>query len=314
METRTHCKTSRSMKIANQGFTLIEVIVAMVIMTFLSIFTVQSIQRALATKAKVQKDIDKNSTVRDALRIMERDVNMAFNYRDVYAELYNKAQDARQKGVGTATTSSQTPGVPTPPANPAAAVDPDKYKKKTPKVYTHFIGEAQAMDFTSLSNVRMMEESQISQQAEIGYHLKPCRRRSNQEQSSNCLWRRISNYIHEDITKEGQGQETVLLENVTEFKLRYLGPGKDEEWVDAWATNERGDDVTRNKFPFAVEITIEVKDSKDKPLRLTTVAAIRNPNNPPDSNDPNNPNKDPQNAAGNSSTTTTTTTTSPKTP
>ena len=281
------------MKNQARGFTLIEVIVAMLIMTFLSIFTVQSIQRALATKSKVQKDIDRNATLRDALRIMERDINMAFNYRDVYVELYNRAQEARMAGVGTQTPSGGGPVVPPPPP------DPNKFKKKEVKTYTQFIGEPQALDFTTLSNVRMMEESPISQQAEVGYSLKPCRRRSNQEQSSQCLWRRISNYIHEDITKEGQ--ETVLLENVTEFKLRYLGPGKDDEWVDTWISNDRGDDATKKKFPYAVEITIEIKDTskgvKDKTLRLTTVASIRNPNNPPDPNDPNNPEKGTTGAA-----------------
>ena len=271
---------------SSRGFTLIEVIIAMVILSFLSLFTVQSIQRALQTKTKVQKDIDKQSTVRDALRIMERDINMAFNYRDINIQLYNDTQKVRQnKATGIGTTSGKPP-----PAN--TNVDPNRYKLKTEKIYTQFIGEPASLDFTALSNVRMMEDSPMSQQAEIGYKLKPCRRRSTQQQSSNCLWRRVDNYFHDDITKDGQ--ETVLLENVKEFKLKYLGPGRNDEWVDTWITNERGDDQTKNHFPYAVEITIEVKDdspnSKDKSLRLTTVASIRNPNNPPETNDPNNPN------------------------
>jgi hypothetical protein len=138
----------------------------------------------------------------------------------------------------------------------------------------------------------MLEDSAISSQAEIGYKLKPCRRRSTQEASSKCLWRRVANYIHDDITK--YGQETVLLENVTDFKMRYLGPGK-EDWVEQWLTSDRGDDVTKNKFPYAVQITIAVQDkspnAKDKELRMTMVAALRNPNNPPENkNDSNNPN------------------------
>lgn len=282
-----------------KGFTLIEVIIALFILSFLSLFTVQAIQKALQSKAKIQKDIDKNSTLRDALRVMERDVNLAFNYRDAYTMLYNQAQDSRRQlalqgsgpGQGSGTTPSGTtsaggPGgfTPQPATNPALPrqIDETKYKKKLEdKVKTQFIGESESMNFTSLSNVRMMENQPISSQAEIGYHLKPCRRRSDQEQSSKCLWRRVSNYLHEDITKEGD--ETVLLENVMEFKLRYLGPGKEDEWIESWMSNERGDDQTKGKFPYAVEITIAVKDpkpdAKDKVLRMTTVAAIRNPNN-----------------------------------
>lgn len=277
-----------------RGFTLIEVVIALFILSFLSLFTVQAIQKALQTKTKIQKDIDKNSTVRDALRVMERDINLAFNYRDVYTQLYNQAQDERKKiaqqppktaSPGTSSGGIPTPTTPpsTPPGASAAPINEEEYKHKVEdKVKTQFVGEPESLNFTSLSNVRMMEDSKISNQAEIGYRIKSCRRRSTQEQASKCLWRRISNYLHEDITKEGE--ETVLLENVNEFKLRYLGPGQ-EEWRDTWITNERGDDGTKGKFPYAVEITIEVRDpnpdAKDKTLRMTTVAAIRNPNNPP---------------------------------
>lgn len=289
------------------GFTLIEVIIALTILSFLSLFTVEAIQRALQTKAKVQGDIDKNATLRDALRTMERDINMAFNYHDPYVQLYNLTQDVRLKAAQAKSGKAVTPNPGETQAQAQARVqaqgqttgiDPEKYKKKTEKVYTQFIGTAESVDFTSLSNVRMMEDSPLSSQAEIGYKLKACRRRSNQEQSSNCLWRRVANYLHDDITRDGQ--ETVLLENVTEFKLRYLGPGKEDEgWVNSWSTANGSDDVTKGKFPYAVEITLAVKDnsskSKDKELRMTSVAAVRNPNNPKD---------DPKNAAGNPATAT----------
>jgi prepilin-type N-terminal cleavage/methylation domain-containing protein len=283
-----------------RGFTLLEVIVALTIMTFLSLFTVQAIQRAISTKAKVQKDIDKNSTLRDALRVMERDINMAFNYRDVSIALYNQAQSERRASAlaakkpktnpnpngGAAQDPATAAAIAAQPTIPLTPEEEAKYRLKTEKIWTQFQGESDNLSFTSLSNVRMMEDSPISSQAEIGYHIKSCRRRSTQEQSSKCLWRRVSNYIHEDITKDGE--ETVLLENVTEFKLRYLKGGKDQdpEWVDTWKSAEGADDSTRNKFPYAVEITIEIKDpnGKDKPLRMTTVAAIRNPNNPPEAN------------------------------
>lgn len=266
------------MKSKQRGFTLLEALISMVILAFIAIFTVQSMQRALKQKTKMQKDIDKNSTVRDALRVMERDINMAFNYRDPNIELYNLAQKQREEDAKAVKTNES-----------AAPVDPNRFKRKTEKVVTQFVGEPEALSLTTLSNIRLSEDSPISSQAEIGYRIKPCRRRSTQEQSSKCLWRRVANYIHEDITKEGQ--ETVLLENIMEFKLRYLGPGRNGEWVDTWITSERGDDQTKNKFPFAVEITVEVKDTSananDKSLRMTTVASLRNPNNPKEEAKPN---------------------------
>lgn len=282
----------------HSGFTLLEVVISMMILAFLSLFTVQSIQQALKTKTKVQKEIDKSSTLRDALRIMERDINMAFNYRDASIELYNKAQLERRKRMKTPpnqqpvrkNTDGKTPGpdgtssggsTPSSGSTPQMSEEEinERTKLKVDKIYTQFIGEPTSLDFTTLSNVRISEDSKVSSQAEIGYHLKSCRRRSTQGQSSQCLWRRVSNVIHEDITKSGE--ETVLLENVSEFKLRYLGPGHEEEWLDSWITTERGTEQSKGNFPYAVEVTIAVKDTdaKDKELRMTMVAAIRNPNN-----------------------------------
>lgn len=250
----------------SRGFTLLEVIIAVMILAFLSVFTMNAIQRAAKDKAKTQKEIDKRAMVRDALKVMERDINLAFHWRDVDVDLYNRASKVRDEMI----SKGAPPKEPTP-------------KKPERKPSTQFIGEPQSIDLTTLSNVRLTADSPISSQSEVGYKLKSCRRRSNQEQSSNCLWRRVSNYIHDDdITRNGE--ETVLLENVTEFSLRYLGPDKDGEWQDTWISNERGDDSTKGKFPYAVEITIEVKDptpeAKDKTLRMTAVASIRNPNNP----------------------------------
>lgn len=271
--------------LGNEGMTLLEILIAMLILTFLSIVTVESIQRALKSRTKIQGDIDKATTLRDALRVMEQDINMAFNYRDPAIEVFNQAQAARKKvnspldTTGSGLTQQQQ-FLQQQQQLQQQNADPERYKLKVEKIATQFIGDAQSLNFTSLSNVRLNEDSKTSSQAEIGYEIKSCRRRTTQEQSSKCLWRRVSNYFHEDITKEGS--KTVLLENVQEFKLRYLGPGKDGEWVDAWSSGQGGDDTTKGKFPYAVEITIEVKDptNKDKTLRMTTVAGIRNPNNP----------------------------------
>ena len=103
-----------------RGFTLLEIVIAVTILAFLSLFTVQSIQQALKAKLKIEKNLDKSSTMRDALRTMERDINLAFNYRDPSIKLYNMMQEARKKaatekkpggtaGIGTAKVETTSP-------------------------------------------------------------------------------------------------------------------------------------------------------------------------------------------------------------
>lgn len=285
------------------GFTLLEVMIAIMLLAFVSVFSGQAINRAIKTKEKVQKDLDRHSMLRDALRVIERDINNAFNYQDFNAKLFNmslKEREARAKA--PATGGAKPPGAPAspvPPPTPGVVQAPfqETYKPKVEFNFTQFVGEKNSLHFSTVSNVRMTEDSQASEQAEVGYFLKSCRRRAQQNVSSNCLWRRVGIVIDDDPLKGGE--QTVLLENVEKFELRYLGPGKEKEWVDTWSSGEKGDAITKGKFPYAVEVTIEVLDKnsvkKDKPLRMTIVASVRNPNNPPPA-DPNNPNAvDPNN-------------------
>lgn len=278
------------------GFTLLEVVIAMTLMAFLSVFTARSIQNAIHSKETMQRKLDKVMTLRDAMRVIERDINDAFNYQDFNAKLFNMSLQARKQAASAAPPPAANANPVLAGQNPTLANQPfqEHYKPKEEYHYTGFVGEKDSLDFTTLSNVRMTEDSQVSSQAEIGYHLKSCRRHVGQSTSSNCLWRRVAPIIDDNLLKGGE--ETVLLENVEKFELRYLGPGKEKEWIDQWVSTERGDAITKGKFPYAVEVTLEIQDkrsgSKDKPLRMTIVASIRNPNNPPPTaaQDPNNPN------------------------
>ena len=71
----------------SRGFTLIEVMIVLVIMATLSILSSQSIQQAIKNKIKLQTQVEDMSQVRDALKVIERDVNLAFHYTDLETEL-----------------------------------------------------------------------------------------------------------------------------------------------------------------------------------------------------------------------------------
>lgn len=273
-----------------KGFTLLEVVIAVAIMAFLSMYTAEAIQKAVQSKVKIQKKLDKESALFDTLAIMSSDIQKAFHFRDFNTEAFNQAQKARQardSASSNKTQNSNTNGS-TPPADPnATSTKTETQKKKrdyTLKksvVLTHFIGSEKELHFTALTNIRTSKDSQTSDQAEVGYFLRSCKNRLNKSRSSQCLWRRTTPYIDDDVTKGGK--ETVLLENVNSFQLRYLGPEREEEWVRTWKSDQNGDSITQGKFPYAVEITIttqnkHIKNSKE--LSMTMVAPIRYPNNP----------------------------------
>ncbi len=259
------------------GFTLIEVIVSLVILAMLSLLTAQAIQSAIQNRSFITADIARDAELADAMRIIRSDVTAAFHHRDIFIDLENQAM----KGGTPTATPTPKPGDPPPPPPPPPSPVPTP--RPSPPVVTGFVGETGSMYFTSLSNVRTLRDSMESDQAKIGYFVKSCRSPNtgaNKDRTEGkCLYRSTTPFLDKEIEKPGV--ETVLIENVQEFKLRFTGPGK-EDYVGTWRTDANGDADTKNVFPWAVEVTLTVVDnSGEKPRPLTAVALIplRFPNN-----------------------------------
>ncbi len=265
------------------GFTLLEMMIAVTIMGTLSVFTAQSINRAIKSRAKIQTEIDQTSVMRDVLRVMERDINLAFNYRNIHYEVLKKIKE--ESNPGTAPINPTNPVQP-PPLNPSTPATPTQPLltdlKQPPPIWTHFLGETESAYFTTLSHTRMVRNSQESDQAEVGYFVKNCRPRGNPRAAdSSCLWRKESPYIDDDLLKGGT--ETPILENVEKFELRYFGEEM-EGWQKQWRTDEKGPTEIRNRFPQAVQVRLTIKDrdqNSKKKYSMVLVAALRFPNNPP---------------------------------
>lgn len=265
---------------SRNGFTLIEVLVALLILAGLSLLTAQAIRSGIFNRNKFSKTISRESQVRDAMRVIERDINTAFHYRDMTIEMLNQIE-ADKKKAGQPTPA---PGQPQQPAqtNPAQAAN----QKKPLFQLTFFTGTQDSINFTTLGHVRTTKDAAESDQAEVGYFLKTCRS-FTAKSSSNCLWRRYSTVL--DGEEAIAGTESVVMENVEELKFRYLGQDK-EEFVETWKSSGGsgrdggGDPNSVDVFPVAVEVTLKVLDKSDKeekPVAMTMLAAVRFPNNPP---------------------------------
>ena len=63
-----------------RGFTLLELLIALTILATLMLFSNTAIQNGMRAKAKIQIQMDSLGSVRDALRVMERDINMVMHF------------------------------------------------------------------------------------------------------------------------------------------------------------------------------------------------------------------------------------------
>lgn len=255
----------------SRGFTLIELMITMAILATLTIMTAQAISQAIRAKGKLQDQIDDVSRMRDAMRLLERDVNLAYHYRDIEKEL-EKILKKKNKP-----TTPSTPVTPTPSEEDSAAEKKREVPRRDPE--THFVGNGESFNFVTMNNARTVRNTRQADFIEVGYSLRECKSLRGEQATSKCLWRRSSPYVDLDVTKGGD--EVVLLENVSEFKLRYIGKGK-QDWSSDWRTDEQGDGNTKGKFPQAVEIslTVEKKEKgKSKKYSMQVVTPIHFPNN-----------------------------------
>lgn len=255
----------------NSGFTMIELMITITILGTLTMLTAQAIQQAVKAKTKLQGQLDDVSRLRDAARLIERDINLAYHYRDIEDELDQLIKKKSKK----TSTENTVPGAIT--NETTEQESPREVPRRDPE--THFVGNGESLNFVTLNNARTVRNTQQADFVEVGYTLRDCKSLNEESSSSKCLWRRSSPYVDLDVTKGGD--EVALLENVTEFKLRYMGKGK-QDWVSDWRSDAQGDGATRRKFPQAVEISLTVDkkvNNKSKKYSTQLVVPIHFPNN-----------------------------------
>ncbi|MEZ0391520.1 MAG: type II secretion system protein GspJ [Pseudobdellovibrionaceae bacterium] len=270
---------------ASRGFTLLEMMIVLVIMATLSVLSSQALQQAIKNKAKLQQQTDDLSQVRDTLKVMERDINLAFHYTDLEMELREVIKKKRTE-ISKTTTTTQPGTAPPPPGGTAAPIynpndpnDPLNLKSENRiDPTTHFVGQDNKMYFVTLNASRLAEGSRQADFLKVGYELQSCRRPGSEQASNSCLVRKTSEIVEGDVTKISEG--VALLTDVTEFKLRYFGKGK-QDWISDWNSTQ-GDGGTKDRYPDAVEISLTVEkgaSDKKKKISMQLIVPIRFANN-----------------------------------
>lgn len=261
----------------NSGFTLLELIIVLSILSFLTINIAINLRNAFRARTKIQSQLESMSRVRDALRIIERDLNLAFHYRDLEEEI--------RAAVKKSTQPQTIGGVPPPPPPPfgvpamTTPTDPKEAERQQNRVnpVTHFIGKDTELYFPTLNSNRLEANLQQADFIKVGYFLKSCQP-PGREQGSECLFRKQSPYVEGDLEKGGE--DVFLLADVTEFELRYFGRGK-QDWSKDWNT-KTGDANVKDAFPQAVEITLSTEsefEGNKRKVSMQIVAGIHFPNN-----------------------------------
>ncbi|GEM_PF-663017 len=292
----------------NSGFTLIEVLIAVAIMSTLGLLAAQTIKQAITQKKVIQEMVNDTSRLRDGVKIFEKDVQLAYHHRDWEKEIKELAKKTKKT---TAPAAAGTPGAAGQPpqlnqifdanGNVISTQEQDanvEAPRKDPT--TQFVGKESEINFVTMNTGRILKDMPQADFIEVGYTLKDCTTFA-EKKTTKCLYRRVSPWVDEDVTKGGE--EYLLIENITEFALRYMGRGK-QDWNKDWRTDGSGDGATKGNFPWLVEISItyqkdpEKQTSKKHSMQL--VIPIHFPNNKEESgsSDSSSPSATPSGPAG----------------
>jgi prepilin-type N-terminal cleavage/methylation domain-containing protein len=253
------------------GFTLLEVIIAITILSTMTLLSTLAITRGLKARTKIQAEVDDVSGLRDSLRLIRSDVNLAFHHRDIEKEMSELANK---------TKTPVAPGTnPQPSPQPQATTTQRENKREDPS--TFFYGTDTEMNFITLNSGRMSSAVAQADFVEVGYSVKNCTNLTTNK-VSKCLYRRIQNVIDADVRTGGN--EIVMLENVNEFKLRYIADTK-QDWVGTWNSAPNTNDAgTRGRYPELVEVSLGISrefEGKEKTYSMQLVVPVHFPNNPP---------------------------------
>ena len=263
----------------SKGFTLLEILIVLMIMAILTVLSSQTIQQGIQSKIKIQKINDETSKLRDALKIIERDINLIFVYQDLEKEMLDLIRQKKIKLQKPAPVPNAPPGgAPVSAGYPCPGGTEDPLCVQTPNRVsprTRFVGKSDEIAFLTMNVSRMFESGRIADFVKVGYSIRGCKKQNEESGSSQCLLRRESTQVEGDPAKGGE--EVVLLENVTEFKLKYFGIGK-QDWSSDWTFNVND---PKSKFPDAVEVSLSVKpDPKKDALTGQLVIPLRFANPP----------------------------------
>lgn len=258
-----------------KGFTLMEVVIAITILSTLAILIGTSTSRSLKAKRRIQAEVSDVSALRDTLKIIRADISQAYNHYDFELEILDEAKKTVPPTNPAGGAAPANPNPPPPQQDPNAS----KRENKREDPRTQFMGESNKLSFVTMNQARLLTGELTADFIEVGYEVKSCKNLTDSEKVSQCLYRRTQKILDADVT-EG-GYETVILENISEFTLKYLGEGKTDYKAD-WKSKGGSDPGTNFQFPEAVEVNIGIEtelDGKKRPYSLQAVIPLHFPNN-----------------------------------
>jgi len=242
----------------NKGFTLIEVLIAIVVFAFIQVGVIQATQSSFKRRQAVIHEGDFHNGIRIAMGILSRDISLAYNPELIL------------------------PPTPVPSNLPAGSPDPSALQaqreldtliategQRTSRFWLvasdisgvrpmRLIGTDTSVSFVAASHIRVYKDAPESEFAKITYAVDadPLARTYNPEDAGDtrALVRTASpNAFDDDDSRDPFRKTYVILRGLKRFHFRYYERGRDQ-WHTAWDSEKP---PVKERYPDAIEVSFE---------------------------------------------------------
>lgn len=238
MNSNSHPSTRPSSQRNASGFTLIEVLIAVTLLVFISFAIYRTVTQTFLLRSVLMEEGDFLNSIRLSMNLMERDLSNTL-FPEMMSLPIPKASNIPNGGdQGQYGASSDSPG--------------SKYwggliypTKPWQMRHTVFLGTESSLSFISASHGRMYKDSPESIYGKVSYALK------------EKVWvRTFSTYVF-DLERDDEPKPKVyeLMKGIESLKMRFYRKETDQ-WTTQWDSTRT---ETKNIFPDLVEVSIHVR-------------------------------------------------------
>lgn len=243
---------------SERGFTLLEVLISIALLAFISIFIYQATTESFKIREILSTEGEFYNSVRMAVSVLNRDLSVAYSPTLLLAPT-PPAQNGQVPG------SFQDPNAYNAPDADQQMLQTGEYARTSqfwgPAVHkngirpSRFMGTETKISFLAASHMRLYKAKHESDFVRVEYDLKPAKSTGNGPTLGVLVKTFSPNAFTLDDAKDTLISKIELLEGIERMKFRYYYREKDT-WLNSW-DSENSEQYHR--FPDMVELVIDVK-------------------------------------------------------
>ena len=254
------------------GFTLIEVLISLAILAFISLSIYQGTTQTFRMRDVVIQEGDFYNGIRLSMSILERDLNLLFSPISFVPAPSKKPPGGQPGAPGAGGFANRgQPGTEGPDLDPNSqefqnsdlARTTDFWLGATNKAgvkLSRFTGEGEKMTFVTASHQRIYKDRLESEFIKVTFELRDERPDDPGFEGTKTLVKVIDTNVFDDIEKkEGSKKVYPILPGVKKIAFRYYRKDK-TTWDNKW-DNSKEDDY-KSTYPNLVEVKLEATGGK----------------------------------------------------